>query len=115
MWLPETQIICAVFFVSAAAGIAALLRSTQLFTIRSATTAILNSGLLGVAVAAIGIQWYDIENALLILGVAILAGLGGNKLVELVLAGAVYAIKSKYFHLAEGIEDDAKNKGQHVE
>jgi hypothetical protein len=74
------------FGTSSLAGLAALLRSGQTISIRSLLSAWLNSGLLGLAIAFI---WYNYfegdQNPWFLLGVSILAGLGGYTVIDFVI------------------------------
>lgn len=64
------------------AGLAALLRSRQKPTYRAIASAMLNSGLFGVAIGA-GMLWkFGTESFLLIIFVSTLAGLGGNAALD---------------------------------
>ena len=70
--------------VSALAGVAALLRTKQVITAYNLLGALLNSGLLGLCVALL---WYKkfIDNPYFLVGICVLAGLGGMPTVEFVL------------------------------
>lgn len=72
------------FCLSGFAGIAALLRSGKPLTVLSVSSSLLNSGLLGLAMAMV---WYVRfqENIYFLVGVCVLAGLGGMTSVDLVL------------------------------
>jgi len=73
------------YLLSSFAGLAALLRSGIPLSWRLVTSAFLNSGLLGVAVAMIWTELYgDVKYPWFMLGVSILAGLGGTSLVDFV-------------------------------
>jgi hypothetical protein len=79
-----TILSCA-FFVSALAGVAALLRSGAELTWLKVVSAVLNSGLIGLGVALLWYTQYQ-ENLYFLLGVCVLIGLGGTPMVEFVLA-----------------------------
>jgi hypothetical protein len=87
------------FGVGSLGGFAALLRSTQLLTVRYVLSAVLNSGLAAVAVSGSLVWWWSVEVTLtrpqyaLSLCVAIVTGLGGNVVIERVLAEFTGAIK----------------------
>lgn len=72
------------FFVSAFAGLAALLRSTTALTWKSAATAISNSGVLGLGISLL---WYAKfqDNIYALIGVCVIAGLGGMTTIDFVL------------------------------
>ena len=67
-------------------GIAQLLRSGEPITKRAIASVILNSGLFGVAVAALMIDQVGIDSWALIVGISVLSGLGGNALIEMAIA-----------------------------
>jgi hypothetical protein len=71
------------YLLSSFAGLAALLRSGLPLSWRLVASAFLNSGLFGVAVAMIWCELYgEIKYPWFMLGVSILAGLGGTSLVD---------------------------------
>lgn len=71
------------YLLSSFAGLAALLRSGIPLSWRLVISAFLNSGLFGVAVAMIWTELYgEIKYPWFMLGVSILAGLGGTSLVD---------------------------------
>jgi hypothetical protein len=71
------------YLLSSFAGLAALLRSGVPLSWRLVTSAFLNSGLFGVAVAMLWCELYDeVKYPWFMLGVSILAGLGGTSLVD---------------------------------
>jgi hypothetical protein len=67
------------FLVSAFAGLAALLRSDSKINVKSIFSALLNSGCLGLAIS---LCWYSkfSDNIFSLVGICLLAGLGGNTL-----------------------------------
>jgi hypothetical protein len=71
-----------IFPTSSLAGLAALLRSGQKLNRRAVLSSLLNSGLFGVSVGAIMIHRYGMDSSHVILGISILAGLGGNALLD---------------------------------
>jgi hypothetical protein len=77
------------FGVSSFAGLAALLRAGKQVTGLAVFSAILNSGMLGLAIALV---WYTKfqDNIYFLIGICVLAGLGGATMVDFVVA----AIKS---------------------
>lgn len=72
------------FVISALAGVAALLRSTKELTVRMVVSAILNSGALGLGLALLLFTYFK-ENTWFLLGLCILAGLGGMTVLGFVL------------------------------
>lgn len=80
------------FGVAAFAGLATLLRFAQKLTKLTITSAMTNSGFLGLAIALL---WYESyckeENVYGLIGFCVLAGMGGSSLTDLIfslLAGA---------------------------
>ncbi len=73
------------FAVSSCAGLAALLRSGVKLSWLGIASALLNSGLLGLGIALL---WYTRfrENIYFLIGVCLLAGLGGMTTVDFVLS-----------------------------
>lgn len=80
----ELVVFIAAFSVSALAGLASLLRSSDPITVRKVVSHILNSGSLGLGVALL---WYNkyIEDVFFLIGLCIFAGLTGVKGVETAL------------------------------
>src|SRR3982750_2629821 len=80
---PLTVFISA-FGVSSFAGLAALLRAGKQVNKVSVASAILNSGLLGLAIALL---WYTKfqDNIYFLIGICVLAGLGGATMVDFVV------------------------------
>lgn len=72
------------FGVSSFAGLAALLRTGKPINMIAIFSAILNSGLLGLALALL---WYHKfqDNVYFLIGICVLAGLGGATMVDFVL------------------------------
>lgn len=83
--LDPLGVFASAFIVSALSGLAALLRSGSELTRKAATSALLNSGLLGLGISLL---WYTKfqENVYFLIGVCVLAGLGGMTTIEFVLA-----------------------------
>lgn len=83
-WSPLAVFSCA-FAASAFAGLAALLRFGKRLTPLTIIASMLNSGLLGLAIMLV---WYDETgqtSPYFVLGIGILAGLGGWSLLDFVL------------------------------
>lgn len=73
------------FAVSAIAGLAALLRSEEKLTWIKVLSSVLNSGMLGLGISLL---WYlkFQTNIYMLIGICVLAGLGGMTTIEFVLA-----------------------------
>ena len=85
---PDQWLLVALFPICSLAGLAALLRENKPPTKLEVASAVLNSGLFGCAVAALLIHYFGGVYWALILGVSVLAGLGGNVLIVFSLATA---------------------------
>lgn len=72
------------FGVSSFAGLAALLRAGRKITVGTVFSAMLNSGLLGLSIALL---WYAKfqDNVYFLIGICVLAGLGGATMVDFVI------------------------------
>jgi hypothetical protein len=90
------------FGVSSFAGLAALLRAGKEISKIAVCSAILNSGLLGLALALL---WYHKfqDNIYFLIGICVLAGLGGATMVDFVLQ----IFKSGILSSALGVKDAA--------
>jgi uncharacterized membrane-anchored protein len=73
------------FGVSSFAGLAALLRAGKQVNSVAILSAVLNSGMLGLAIALV---WYNKfqDNIYFLIGICVLAGLGGATLVDFMVA-----------------------------
>lgn len=93
------------FGVSAFAGLAALLRSGNKLTRIGVISALLNSGLLGLAIALL---WYTKfqGNIYFLIGTCVLSGLGGMASIEFVLK----AFTSGGFRISMGPDGTAQMK-----
>jgi hypothetical protein len=91
------SVFASAFGVSAFAGLATLLRFAKRLSWLSIISAMLNAGFLGLAIALIWYQNYlKSENVAGLLGICVLAGMGGSTLSDLLislLAGAGISIK----------------------
>lgn len=87
--LNPLSVFISAFGVSSFAGLAALLRAGKQVNWVSVASAILNSGLLGLAIALL---WYTKfqDNIYFLIGICVLAGLGGATMVDFV----IQAVKS---------------------
>jgi hypothetical protein len=81
------------FGVSSFAGLAALLRAGKRVNTGAVFTAMLNSGMIGLGIATL---WYTKfqDNIYFLIGICILAGLGGATLVEFVVQFIIGGLKS---------------------
>lgn len=87
------------FGLSSVAGLAALLRNGRALTWRLILSAALNSGLFGIGVAMIWYNYYGgAQHPWFMLGVSLLAGLGGASLIDLCYTCVQNGIKN-YFHV----------------
>lgn len=77
-------VFAASFCLSGFAGLAALLRSGKPLNLLNVFSSLLNSGLLGLAMAMVWYMRFQ-ENIYFLVGVCVLAGLGGMTTVDLVL------------------------------
>jgi len=102
--ISPTGVFLSAFAVSALAGLAALLRSTNKLTVLAVISAILNSGLMGLGISLL---WYTKfqDNIYFLIGICVLAGLGGMTTVDFVLT----AIRKGGFSIKVG------NDGKSVE
>lgn len=81
---PALAVFVSAFLLAALAGLAALLRSNAPLKAKSVTSALANSGLLGLGIALL---WYTRaqDDIYLLVGVCVVAGLGGMTTVDFVL------------------------------
>lgn len=110
--LHALSVFASAFSVSACAGLATLLRFAKKVSKLSVASAILNSGLLGLAISLIWYQNYREErNVYSLVGFCVLAGMGGSSVTDLifsVLSGVgvrVLITREETTH-----EDDAHDK-----
>lgn len=86
------SVFASAFGVSACAGLATLLRFSKKLSKLSVSSAMLNSGFMGLAIALIWYQNYrEAANIHGLIGVCVLAGMGGSTLTDVlisVLSGA---------------------------
>jgi hypothetical protein len=85
--LDPLRVFISSFGVSSFAGLAALLRSGKTISVLSVFSAMLNTGLVGLAIALI---WYhrfrgNDENVYFLIGVCVLAGLGGTTAIDFIV------------------------------
>lgn len=87
MQLDPLRIFASAFAVSSFAGLAALLRSGKSITILAVCSAMLNTGMVGLAIALI---WYtkfkgSEENIYFMIGLCVLSGLGGTTAIDFIV------------------------------
>jgi hypothetical protein len=73
------------FGISALAGVAALLRTSQVLSARALVSAGLNAGAVGMGIALVLFTYFK-DNTWFLLGVCLLAGLGGMTCLGFILA-----------------------------
>ncbi len=116
-YLHSLSVFASAFGVSAFAGLATLLRFAKRLSWLSVISAMLNAGFLGLAIALIWYQNYlKSENVSGLLGICVLAGMGGSTLSDLlisILAGAGISVKITHERDRDGDyrndHTDAKN------
>ena len=72
------------FVISALAGVAALLRSSQELTVRTVLSVILNTGIVGLGISLLLFTYFK-DNAYFLIGLCVFAGLGGLTFVGFIL------------------------------
>lgn len=100
------------FFVSAFAGLAALLRSVSPLTVKTVSSALLNSGLLGLAISLLWYVKYK-DNLYFLIGCCAVAGLGGMTTVDFFLKamqGGGFKISLSQNGVMQMKEDDKNDK-----
>lgn len=86
-YLHSLAVFVSAFGVSSFAGLATLLRFARKFTRMGVISAMLNAGFLGLAIALIWYQNYrKAENVYGLLGICVLAGMGGSTLTDLLIS-----------------------------
>ena len=100
--------------LSSVASLGAHLRTGGELTKRAFWTAVLNSGLLGVAIGAVLIWKVGYNHLPLIIAVSILAGLGGMSFVDFILGMARLAVKRQVKHYVgtKARDDDKEHDGR---
>jgi hypothetical protein len=99
--LDPVKVFAATFVISSFAGLASLLRSGKELRLRSVLSAMLNSGLLGLAIAFL---WYNYwrENLWFLIGVSLMAGLGGMTMLDFCLM----VLRNSGLNVIVRIDDD---------
>ena len=86
-YLHALAVFVSAFGVAAFAGLATLLRFARKFSKLTVISAMLNAGFLGLAIALIWYQNYrKAENVYGLLGICVLAGMGGSTLTDLLIS-----------------------------
>lgn len=100
----DILILVSAFLISACAGLASLLRSGSPLGGMRILSATLNSGLLGLGICLV---WYSRfqDNLYFLVGVCVMAGLGGMATVEYTLA----ALRKGWLHVLTGSRDEDKD------
>lgn len=91
------------FGVAACAGLAALLRTNAEITWKSAVSAVLNSGILGLGISLLWYTKYQ-DNIYFLVGICVIAGLGGATTIDFILD----AVKKGGFSIKMGPNDSIK-------
>jgi hypothetical protein len=86
-YLYSLSVFASAFGVSAFAGLATLLRFAKRLSKIAVISAMLNAGFMGLAIALIWYQNYlKSENVYGLLGICVLAGMGGSTLTDLLIS-----------------------------
>lgn len=86
-YMHALSVFASAFGVSACAGLATLLRFAKKLSKLAIVSAMLNAGFLGLAIALIWYQNYlKAENVYGLLGICVLAGMGGSTLTDLLIS-----------------------------
>lgn len=93
-WSDEHLLLVTLYPICSLAGLAALLRQGRTPNKLEVCSAVLNSGLFGIASAAIMLHYYGIAQWQLVFGMSILSGLGANVLLVFTLTLLKQRIKS---------------------
>jgi hypothetical protein len=98
--LHALSVFCSAFGVAAFAGLATLLRFARKLSKLTVVSAMLNAGFLGLAISLLWYQNYrKAENIYGLIGVCVLAGMGGSTLTDLaicLLSGAGIHVTIKH-------------------
>lgn len=105
--LDPLHVLISCFSLSSLSSIAALLRSNKEVTFRQIAATSLYSGFLGLAIGLVWFNYFSPTNIFFLIGVSVLAGLGGTSLLDLVLAmlsrsGINITITPKNFDVGKG-------------
>lgn len=109
------SVFASAFGVAAFAGLATLLRFARKFSKLSVISAMMNAGFMGLAIALIWYQNYrKAENVYGLLGICVLAGMGGSTLTDLLIsllsgAGIEVTITHKRDREGDKADDDGNS------
>lgn len=110
--LHSLAVLASAFGVSAFAGLATLLRFAKKLSKLAVVSAMLNAGFMGLAIALLWYQNYrKSENVYGLIGICVLAGMGGSTLTDLaisLLAGA--GVKVTIVHKREPLGDEEHDR-----
>ena len=81
--------------IASLAGLAALLRSGKPLTVRSVISAVLNSGIMGFAIAGLWYSYFQ-GNTYFLIGMCALGGLGGTTFVDFAVQVLKTVIAKQY-------------------
>ena len=112
-WFSDPNWVVAIIFPCASiGGIAELLRSGRPINIRTAASAFINSGLLGLVTGAIMIPKVTPADYMTVFGISVLCGLGGNAAMvfvfELMRAHLPAIIRAILGAMSKGVNDDER-------
>jgi hypothetical protein len=86
-WIVSASVFLGAFGVSAFAGLATLLRFGKKISTLAVVSAMLNAGLLGLAISLIWYRNYqEASNIHGLIGICVLAGMGGSTITDLLLS-----------------------------
>lgn len=109
------SVFCGAFGVSAFAGLATLLRFARKLSKLTVVSAMLNAGFLGLAISLLWYQNYrNAENIYGLIGVCVLAGMGGSTLTDVLislLSGA--GIRVTILHERERHDESDRDDATH--
>lgn len=110
--LSPLNVFLSAFCVSSFAGLAALLRAGKQVNAVSVISALLNSGFLGLAIALL---WYTKfqDNVYFLIGICVLAGLGGATMVDFIIEAVKHGgLSIGGFNLSVSTKQDGVNNEQ---
>lgn len=81
-FLEPVRLFGGIYLAASLAGLSALLRSKQPLTVRAVVSAMLNSGFIGTIIGLVWYMQYRDTNLFFLVGVSVLAGLGGGATIE---------------------------------
>jgi len=102
-----TRLVGYTFVVSSLAGLTALLRSGQDITVRHIAASTLSAGLLGSGIMLVWWDWLDGRYVWFMMGVSLLAGLGGVNMIEFALQLIQTAARAYVMRVADTLPTPA--------